>query len=217
MALTYEELQEKYNDLAVDYEDFKKELAEHFVFIHSVPVTIEGYGGIEHTGEALKLCYKNKPLEDWAKEHAELTDKIKFMEGYIKTVETARNELEQECTHLKEALREQELANCYMVNAVHSYQFCFEYAKGRIEALMYKDLSDPKTVKYYADAALRYLSYRLYERSRVPNKYKQVLDEIKEIVSKGAKIHDTIIVKARILDVINGVYSDKDKESEENK
>lgn len=40
-------------------------------------------------------------MEDKDKKISELEDKIKYMEGYIETVETARNELEQECEQLK--------------------------------------------------------------------------------------------------------------------
>lgn len=92
--LTYEELQEKYSDLAQDYDKFKKELAEHSVFIHSVPTVINGYGGT-YTGETMKLCYKNKPLEDWVSENEILSKRVKELEEEIEKLEGKNEALKE--------------------------------------------------------------------------------------------------------------------------
>lgn len=53
----------------------------------------------------------------------------------------------------------------------YCYRLCFEGAEGAIQHLLKKDISNPETVRYYANLALFYLSYRGKERALV-NKIK---------------------------------------------
>lgn len=63
-----------------------------------------------------KMCYY-KQLTRKTQECEELKDKIKFMEGYIKTVENARDELERENKFSKEQAKQKlekirQICNC---------------------------------------------------------------------------------------------------------
>ena len=103
-------------------------------------------------------------------------------EGLQKQIEVLQKEnkrYEQRFKNLNIELNKRILSNNKLDYIVHCYHLSYEGARGAIQHLLKEDLTDNKTVKYYANVALQYLTMREEEFNSMPN-----IDGIKKLERK---------------------------------
>ena len=162
------------------------------------------------TNNKVKICkYKFQDSEKYdGKPYCtcfnELCEDLDFIcDNNCQVFEEYRNliQKERECEQLKYELSKRIESLNELDLMVESYRLCFEGALGAIQALIKKDLTNKETLYHYASIALHYLSFRYEERRRVPNKYKKILEEIKEKCKNNNFVG--FIETRLILDIIN--------------
>ena len=122
------------------------------------------------------------------------------------------NKLQKENEELKDELNKRIMSNNRLDYVVNNYHVCFDGALGAIQHLAKENLSNPKTVKHYINIALNYLSYRYNERGEAPNKYKQALEGIEEIVTKDYYEDNWAGITIKIDSIRNIINKAKDGE-----
>lgn len=111
-----------------------------------------------------------------------------------------------ECEELRTKLNERILDSVGLCSKITSYKLNFEGARGALQALIRKDLTDKKLVEYYANIALRYLSFRsdIIER-KTPDKYEAAIEAILELVEENKNTPQYRGICRSILDITNKI------------
>lgn len=153
------------------------------------------------------LAREGKIMEDKDKTISELENRIKYMEGYIETVETARNELEQECEELKKSVEHWKVEH---KEAKAKAEWTYDLVKKRLGQQLDQLKAENEELKEKLDFRTKKLNEDLSCSNECLRKrmiqcrnYRKALEEIEELANEHKNTPQYRGICQSILEIIN--------------